>query len=58
MCDLLPSLLSSSASDLTTKQLMRLFLRTVEFYVCYMAADSTKIQVREVNNPPELIFIA
>ena len=45
MCDLLPSLLSSSASDLTTKQLMRLFLRVVEFYVCYMASDSTKIQV-------------
>ncbi|XP_043231814.1 integrator complex subunit 10-like isoform X1 [Amphibalanus amphitrite] len=54
VCDLLPSLLSSSASDLTHKQLTRLFLRTVEFYVCYMASDNTKIQGTGAEEPVEL----
>ncbi|XP_037073266.1 integrator complex subunit 10-like [Pollicipes pollicipes] len=54
VCDLLPSLLSSKVSDLTAKQLTRLFLRTVEFYVCYVTADSTKIQGTGADEPVEL----
>lgn len=43
--DLLPTLLSSRTIDVPQKQLYRLILKSVDFYVSWFASGSTLIQV-------------
>lgn len=52
--DLLPTLLNSRTIDVPQKQLYRLILKSVEFYVSWFAGGSTLIQV---SNCFKMLFI-